>query len=133
MSDERKLCFVYGSLLSRGSGKKEGALGNHRVISEATFLGEHVTAGKYSLLDLGSFPGVVEGGDTPITGEVYEVTDEIFTRLDMLEGYPTFYGRKKIKTAYGDAWIYLLPSGYLTKYTKVVSGNWRTHLGKGVI
>ena len=118
MNNERKLAFVYGSLL-------EG-FGNHQIISDAKFLGEHVTDAKYSLLNLGSFPGVLENGDTSIVGEVYEVTDEIFARLDMLEGYPTFYGRKQIKTAYGDAWIYLLPNSYLTKYVKVDSGNWRT-------
>ncbi len=124
--NERKLAFVYGSLLSGGEGKSEGAFGNHRVIEGAKFLGEHVTDSEYSMVSLGGFPGVIETGDTSIVGEVYEVTSEIFTRLDMLEGYPTFYGRKQIKTAYGDAWIYLLPSSYGNKYAKVASGNWRT-------
>lgn len=118
MNNEKKLAFVYGSLL-RG-------FGNHRVIEGAKFLGEHVTDGKFTMVSLSSFPGVIENGDTAIIGEVYEVTDEIFSRLDMLEGYPTFYGRKQIKTAYGDAWIYLLPNSYLTNHSKVASGNWRT-------
>ena len=123
--NERKLAFVYGSLLSGGEGKREGAFGNHRVIEGAIFLGEHITNSEYSMVSLGGFPGVIENGDTSIVGEVYEVTDEIFARLDMLEGYPTFYGRKQIKTAYGKAWIYLLSSGYLSKYAKIASGNWR--------
>ncbi|MCK5612761.1 gamma-glutamylcyclotransferase [Candidatus Pacearchaeota archaeon] len=126
MGIEKKLAFVYGSLLSGGEGKREGAFGNHRVIEDAKFLGEHITDSDYTMLSLGGFPGVIENGDISIIGEVYEVTDEIFARLDMLEGYPTFYGRKQIKTAYGTAWIYLLPNGYLNKYAKVASGNWRT-------
>ena len=125
MDIERKLVFVYGSLLSGGSGTKEGAFGNHRVIANAKFLGEHVTDASYHFLNLGAFPGVVEKGETAIKGEVYEVTDDIFASLDRLEGYPSFYGRKQIDTAYGKAWIYLLPKSYLS-YSKVFSGNWRT-------
>jgi len=97
MTIDRKLCFVYGSLLSGGEGKKEEALGNHRIIADAKFLGEHVTKPVFTLISLGAFPGVVENG----------------------------YGRKQIATAYGKAWIYLLPKSYLS-YSKVFSGNWRT-------
>ena len=126
MDIERKLVFVYGSLLGPSNRETgEGAFGNHRVIEGAKFLGEHITDTAYHFVNLGSFPGVIENGGTSIVGEVYEVTDEIFTRLDMLEGYPTFYGRKQIKTAYGDAWIYLLPESYCNKYAQVTSGNWR--------
>ena len=117
MSNERKLCFVYGSLLK--------GLGNHRVIEGGKLLGEHVTEDKFTMLNLGAFPGVTEKGTTKIRGEVYEITDAIFERLDRLEGYPSFYGRKKIDTAFGKAWIYLLPdSGYLN-HTIVEDGNWR--------
>ena len=126
MSIEKKLIFIYGSLLSGGSGKAEGAFGNHRVIEDAKFLGEHVTAPEFTMISLSSFPGVVENGETAIIGEVYEVTDAIFASLDRLEGYPSFYGRKQITTAYGNAWIYLLPKSYLTNYSKIESGNWRT-------
>lgn len=115
--NERKLAFVYGSLLK--------GFGNHRVIADAKFLGEHITDEKYTLVNLGAFPGVVEKGETAIIGEVYEVTDDIFASLDRLEGYPSFYGRNQIDTAYGKAWIYLLPKSYLS-YSKVFSGNWRT-------
>lgn len=127
MYNERKLCFIYGSLLGPSDLETgEGAFGNHGVIINAKFLGEHITDPEFTMVSLSAFPGVIEKGDTSIIGEVYEVTDEIFARLDMLEGYPTFYGRKQIKTAYGDAWIYLLPNNYLNKYTKIGSGNWRT-------
>ena len=123
--NEKKLVFVYGSLLSGGSGNLTGALGNHRVLSNGNFLGEHTTAPKFHFVSLGAFPGAIENGKTAIVGEVYEVTDDIFKSLDLLEGYPSFYGRKQIDTIYGKAWIYLLPESYLGNHTKIPSGNWR--------
>jgi len=38
------------------------------------------------MISLGGFPGLLEGGDTAIKGEVYEVNPEGMVRLDMLEG-----------------------------------------------
>lgn len=92
--------FVYGSL-------KEG-YGNHRLLSTSEKVAEYVTPPIYTLHDLGAFPAVTLKGDTPITGEIYEVNDEVFKRLDMLEGYPHFYDRVEIDTPHGDAWMYYL-------------------------
>ena len=47
------------------------------------------------MLDLGSYPGVCKSDDYQIYGELYEVNDEIFERLDCLEGYPSFYNREE--------------------------------------
>ena len=127
--NERSLVFVYGSLLSGGAGQKEGAFGNHRVIEGAKFLGEHVTEPIFTMISLSAFPGVIENGNTQIIGEIYEITDEIFARLDRLEGYPVFYGRQQIATAYGHAWIYLLPSTYKGTHPIVPNGDWRKFKG----
>jgi len=96
--------FVYGTL-------KEG-YGNNRLLAGAKFLGNHtVKRGRFCLLNLGWFPGVVMreryGLSTPVTGEVYEVDDGTFKALDGLEGYPTMYDRIEIETKYGDAWMYV--------------------------
>ena len=50
------LLFVYGTL-RRGEP-------NHRELGEARFLGRARTAPVYELVDLGSFPGLLEGGST---------------------------------------------------------------------
>ena len=62
---ENKLLFVYGSLLS--------GLHNHSLLDneEATLLGEATTPPEFSLLDLGSYPGLSLDGTTSVKGEVY--------------------------------------------------------------
>ena len=91
--------FVYGTL-KRGHG-------NHLLLCASRFLGECHTPPVYSLHDLGFFPGLVSGGQTSITGEVYEVNDDTLEALDVLEGYPRFYDRELIDTPYGAAWVYV--------------------------
>lgn len=106
---------VYGTL-KRGRG-------NDRLLGDAKFLGETLTTPEYTMYHLGAFPCITLEGDTPIHVEVYEVDSDTFKRLDMLEGYPSFYNRKKINTILGTAWIY-----YMTKPTwgtdMIVGGKW---------
>jgi gamma-glutamylcyclotransferase (GGCT)/AIG2-like uncharacterized protein YtfP len=94
------LVFVYGSL-------KRG-FHNHGILegSNARFRGNHKTEANYTMYSLGSFPGVVQGGETSIRGEVYEV--DSLKSLDTLEGYPSFYTRIKIDTRWGPVWMYIL-------------------------
>lgn len=112
--------FVYGTL-------KEG-FGNHkRLLSTSTKLGDFTTTGEYTMYSLGGFPGVVLRGDTAIHGEVYQVTNEVFKSLDILEGHPDFYQRKKIATTYGRAWMYYLTDRhekYLSNKQIVPDGKW---------
>lgn len=53
----------------------------------------------------GGFPAIVEG-EGSILIQVFEVDDATFRSLDGLEGYPSFYNRKKVSTSVGEAWIY---------------------------
>ena len=59
--------FVYGTLLS--------GFGNHArlLAGRSKMIGEAQTYAEYTMVSLGGFPGVIEGGDTSIQGEVYEV------------------------------------------------------------
>jgi len=77
------------------------------------------------MYSLGGFPCITEEGDTPIAVEVYKVDEQVFSRLDMLEGYPDFYNRKEIETKYGTAWIYYIEDAdYMGELNKVESGRW---------
>ncbi len=76
--------FVYGTL-------KRG-YGNHRLLEGSLFLGEALTKGEFTLYD-GGFPYLKENGFSQIKGELYQVDDETFERLDHLEGYPSHYNR----------------------------------------
>lgn len=83
-----KKIFVYGSL-------KEG-FGNHRILGNAVKRCNGITLEKFTMLDLGSFPGVILEPTSLISGEVYDVTEDIFNRVERLEGYPSFYNRKEV-------------------------------------
>lgn len=73
------LVFVYGTL-------KKGR-SNHRVMGNSELMFKHVTDPIYTMVTNGGFPIVKRGGTTPITGEVYKVTDEnTLNRIYRLEG-----------------------------------------------
>jgi gamma-glutamylaminecyclotransferase len=117
--------FVYGSLLS--------GMGNHHIVEKSKCLGITRSPKGFSMLDLGSFPGVVEGEVGDVIGEVYEVDDITFARLDRLEGYNPFnpthglYNRRSINTEFGEAFIYVYNNHYGRGISPVENGDWRTH------
>lgn len=115
---------VYGSL-------KRG-FGNHRLLDAPStrFLGRDVITGPYVMVSLGGFPGVVEVEDKTVSndilGEVYEVDVDTLHSLDLLEGHPEFYTRRKVRGTHvdGKLWLYFLPTSYLDN-PRVESGCWR--------
>lgn len=115
--DKIKLAAVYGSL-RRG-------FGNNRVLGNSKFLGEDKTEEEYTMYSLGAFPAIVPEGNTAIHIEVFEMeNDATLTRLDALEGYPSFYDRKVIETKYGNAYIYFIAGTRWSEDRIVESGNW---------
>lgn len=119
---ETKLVFVYGSL-------KKG-LHNHSVLGNSTLKGKGDTLEKFTMVSLGSFPGIHKDIKTSvIVGEVYEVTDDVARDLDMLEGYPSFYDREDtvINLFNGEcvtAIMYYLADPKVNKGTPIPSGIW---------
>lgn len=103
---------VYGSLLQ--------GLHNHVVIGRyipdgrAKFLGNDTTNAEFSMINLGSFPGLLKG-DNKISVEVYSLSDEAFNSVRILEGYNPngrgLYSEKLIDTVYGKANIYMYNRG----------------------
>lgn len=116
MSKTHKV-FCYGSL-------KRG-YGNHVLLETSDFIQEDETVQEdLCLMDFGPYPGVYEKGDTSVKGEVYEVTDETFSRLDCLEGYPNYYDRKEVPLRSGvTAWMYYL-KGEEPRGIKCPDGLW---------
>jgi len=109
--------FVYGSL-RRGER-------HHDVLGDARFLGVHRSTASFTMLDLGAYPGVVEGGSTAITGEVYQIGAQRLRLLDRFEGCPREFRRTWLTTPWGKAWIYLLGIGRPRRVPRVASGDWR--------
>ena len=93
---------------------------NHPLLAEATFKGTDTLQG-WNMYSLGAFPGVTKG-DNSIHVEVFEVTEEELSRLDSLEGYPSFYNRKQVDTAHGKAWIYYLNNPQRYEDRELVEG-----------
>ena len=88
----------------------------------ANFIGEAATVdSSYRMVDLKSFPGVILGGEKDIAGEVWEVTDDLFKTLDLIEGYPNFYNRLEVETTLGKAWMYYLSSNEYQDNFEVIS------------
>lgn len=86
----KTIVFVYGTL-------RRGFSNHARHLSHLKSLGQVTSAPLYEMIDLGAFPGILEGGTTPIVGELYAVDTRDLQRLDNLEGHPRFYERKPIK------------------------------------
>ncbi|WP_462321094.1 gamma-glutamylcyclotransferase [Halochromatium sp.] len=112
----RHLVFVYGTLL-RGEV-------NHRLLQDAEWVGEHRTEPRFSLLQLGAYPGLIAGGRTAVSGELYRVDQAGLKALDVLEDYPRLYDRRLLATRFGRAWTYLY-RGSVRDRTLIPSGDWR--------
>ena len=112
----KQLVAVYGTLRKGFS--------NHRLLSDAVFIGYDHTLPEWDMVSLGGFPALYKGGVTSVTIEVYEVTEAEFKDTDRLEGYPSFYNRELIHTAYGQAWIYYIQGDPREGSPKIKSGDW---------
>ena len=112
------LLFAYGTLM-RGYGL-------HAVLARrATAVGEGTARGR--LLDLGRYPGLVEGAGR-VRGEVYRLDDaELLPVLDREEGY-NFVRRRAIVSLAGGrrvrAWLYRY-RGPRERSTPIHDGDYR--------
>lgn len=95
--------FVYGTL-KRGDCR-------HHLLMKQHFLGEATTVPDYLLINLGSYPGLVEcgqGDGRSIQGELYQVSHATLQRLDLEEGVAEgLYERRSIRlqNSYQDHFI----------------------------
>ncbi len=87
--------FVYGTL--RRSEQ------NHRQMAGLRCLGAARTRAAYTRIDLGAFPGLLEGGKDEVAGELYAVDADALARLDRFEGHPTLFERGSIELSDGSS------------------------------
>lgn len=104
---DKHLVFVYGTLRT--------GYNNHFYLETSKWIDHAKTKEKYSMFESG-IPFVYKELDlTTITGEVYEVSDDVLYWLDMLEGHPNVYKREEVKIQLGfnkeiiTAWLYFYP------------------------
>lgn len=111
--------FAYGTLLAGQP--------NHRVLRGSRCLGPARTPPRFTLLDLGPFPGLVADGKHVVHGEIYEVDDDVLAALDRLEGHPSFYTRRSIVLAgWQRAETYFFRARPTDRRTVIEAGCWRS-------
>lgn len=119
----KHLIFVYGTL-RRGNGARAMSVRfpDSKFIAEATVRG--------SLYDLGRYPGLLlDESNSLVTGEVYEVDDELLKTLDDFEASSSYF-RKQVEISLGTdkrrCWIYLPEddSEFSAHRTLISSGDW---------
>jgi len=105
------LLFVYGTLLQPGNAFADHLARHCRFLYPAAIRG--------TLYDLGEYPGlIIHPNDTnKVTGNVYEVDDEVLKLIDDYEGYgededqPNLYVRDLLtietNRSATDAWVYI--------------------------
>jgi len=118
--------LVYGTL------KRDHS--NHDLMEAAgaEFLGYDSVTGPYTVYDLGGLPAAVDSKlEKPrrVRGEMYTITPEGLASLDMMEGHPNLYRRRKLFTDVMQkrVWVYFL---HATQHlhedvNEAVSGLWR--------
>lgn len=113
----RNNLFVYGTL-------KKNHIRNG-VLDGSEYLGEVKTLARYTMVDLGAFPGILEFGNQHIFGELYSVNKKTLKICDSIEGHPNFYLRKKILLSNKvEAFAYFLVDKKYEAFPKVAFGKW---------
>jgi gamma-glutamylcyclotransferase (GGCT)/AIG2-like uncharacterized protein YtfP len=116
----KHLVFVYGTL-RRGSARAMSIrFPNSKFIAEAKVNG--------SLYDLGAYPGLLlNESSSSVTGEVYEVDDEILNKLDDFEASSN-YLRKQVEISIDGqrkaCWVYEPNLEFYSLRTPITSGDW---------
>ena len=102
-------------------------------MESATFICKARTSHKYTLVDLGPFPGVLQDAKiSSISGEIYSIDDELLLKLDDYEG--EWYFRSEVDMDNGtNAQMYFLkeiPSSIKDKAFIIPSGTWEEKMDK---
>ena len=101
--------FVYGTLM-------QGQRANH-LLSGSDYAGIFRLDG-FSIYHLGSYPGIVPGGEDFVLGELYFVSEEMITQMDRYEREGELYLRKTVLLKAGQ----LLQEAQVYVYNRDVSG-----------
>jgi gamma-glutamylcyclotransferase (GGCT)/AIG2-like uncharacterized protein YtfP len=116
----KHLVFVYGTL-RRGSARAMSVR-----FPNSTFIADAKVTG--SLYDLGAYPALLlNESNLSVVGEVYEVDDEILSKLDDIEA-SSYYWRKQVKISLGThkrkCWIYAPKPESFSHHKLITSGDW---------
>jgi len=110
--------FVYGTLLS---GERDAAL-----LDGATLLGEVRTEPRYTLVDLGVYPALLERGTVAVAGELYLVDKKRRFALDVKWQVPILFQRVTVKLQGGEeAEAYVMREEQVRGKRRLGQGDWK--------
>ena len=111
---------VYGSLL-------EG-FGNNGLLRDSKKLSSEVVDIPFKMISLGGFPGLIPAEENHnIYIEVWGVDDRTYSRVEILEGYPSFYQKSVINTSLGECEVYVLNDPRYQSDSIIEHGSWAQH------
>ena len=117
---QRVLLFVYGTLM-------RGESAHTLLGADARFVGSAQTEPRFTLLDMGEYPALVDGGCTAVRGELYEIDARLLAALDRYEDVPEMYERRTLAIGQHTAVAYVLHQRLAQGFGPIESGDWRTH------
>ena len=113
--------FVYGSL-RRGQPA-------HARLRGAKLVAFARTEPRFTLVDMGSYPALLEGGETAVCGEIYEIDPALLAELDRYEEAPELYVRRTALVEGHEVFVYLLPAEHARGLPRVPGGDWCNRAG----
>ncbi len=116
----KHLVFVYGTL------RQGGVRALPDLFPAARFVGQAKVRGR--LYDLGAYPALlVDEAASSVTGEVYEIDDELLRKLDEIEA-SSAYWRRQVEVSLGDqsttCWVYAPDVESYQQRTLITTGDW---------
>lgn len=109
------LLAVYGTL-RRNHSRNNALIG-------CEFVGEVLTEEPFKMYDLGQFPAIIRGGDSPIVVDLYKVDQQTVSLCDAIEGHPIFYRRETTTIDNKPVEIYVIQQD-VSPYPQILSGDW---------
>ena len=124
---KRMKLFSYGTLMSGQSRNSTmTSLGGKKL--------KNVEVEDLRLYGNSDHPTVRKEDGHIVLGEIWEFErseDEILSRLDRIEGYPSYYGREKIEIEGDSVWVYIMTDGAFNfqienkSMLPIENGNWK--------
>jgi gamma-glutamylaminecyclotransferase len=108
--------FVYGTLRCDQPA--------HRLLRGAKLVARARTEPRFTLVEMDGYPAMVEGGTTPVLGEIYELDASALPELDRYEDAPGLFERVTRHIAGHEVQVYLLPEAHAVGRPHIAGGDW---------
>ena len=82
---------VYGSL--------RAGMHNHDLLNNSQLVETKIVSVPFKMVSFGNYPALIpdENRNHDVVFEIYDVNDDVYRNIEMLEGYPDFY-QKALQT-----------------------------------